>query len=196
MNDEVHTSQAALMGYTVSSERCVASSLPATAISRLKQSARSAAVTISAVLMMANAAVASASCIEEGVRESTRFINPVTQGGDVSLHRIDRLRQTDTNDGWRIVDRSIDRVIDKCARDSGVDNHQDRRIIRDLIKQGIKILGQTDASQSPSAIERLPRQTVFDEMRILAQSSADETRGQTQDFLTTPKTNTRSPRLS
>ena len=162
MSHEQNAQQAHVLGYTVREGTFNVEALPTGAVSRLKEAARKSAVGLAVIAALGAGGVntADASCLNEGVRSATQQVNPMNRDGSVSLYKLDRLRQTNESEGWRIVDRAVDRMIDNCARDSGVKDSRDRRMIRDVIKTGIKIFG--DAGDR--IITRPDAQNVFQEI--------------------------------
>lgn len=164
MSFEQNAQQAHVLGYTVKNGAMDVEALPSSAVLRLKEAARKSAVGLVALVALSVGGVdtADASCLNEGVRGGTQQVNPVNRNGTISLYKLDRLRQMDESQGWRIVDRAIDRVIDDCARDSGV-KARDRRMIRDLIKRSIKIFGDV-GDRIPKDLKLQQSQNVFLEM--------------------------------
>jgi hypothetical protein len=165
MSHEQNAQQAHVLGYTVREGTFNVEALPSGAVSRLKEAARKSAVGLAVIVALGAGGVntADASCLNEGVRSGTQEVNPINRDGSVSLYKLDRLRQTNESQGWRIVDRAVDRVIDNCARDSGVKDSRDRRMIRDVIKTGIKIFGDA-GDRIPKEITRPHAQNVFQEI--------------------------------
>ncbi len=165
MSHKQNTQQAHVLAYTVQEGALNVEALPTGAVSRLKEAARKSAVGLAVIVALGAGGVdmAEASCVNDGVRSGVQQVNPMNRDGSVSLHKLDRLRQTNDAQGWRIVDRAVDRVIDNCARDSGIKDSRDRRMIKDVIKAGINLFG--DASDRvPADIKRPQPQNVFQEI--------------------------------
>ncbi|GAB0154617.1 hypothetical protein [Marinobacterium sp. BA1] len=165
MSQEQNAQRANVLGYTVKEAVMSVEALPTGAVSRLKDAARKSAVGLAVIVALSAGGMdtAEASCLNDGVRSGAQQVNPMNRDGSVSLHKLDRLRQTNDAQGWRIVDRAVDRVIDNCARDSGIKDSRDRRMIKDVIKAGINLFG--DASDRvPADIKRPQAQNVFQEI--------------------------------